>query len=102
MPQDYLLIPRQSHLLYDSYMNEMAVSEARENLATLIDETRRSGEPVYVTRRGKRVAVIVDADVFDRLVEDEEDRLDRQALQAARDADDFIPWDEVKAELGLT
>lgn len=87
--------------MYDSYMKELPVSDAREQLANVIDETRLSGEPVYVTRRGKRVAVIVDADVFDRLVEDEEDRLDREALAAARAADDFVPWEEVKAELGL-
>jgi len=37
----------------------MAVSEARDHLAELIDATRRSGDPVFVTRRGCRVAVIL-------------------------------------------
>jgi len=88
--------------MYDSYMTEVAVSEAREHLAELIDSARRSGEPVYVTRRGRRVAVIVDADAFDRIVEDAEEALDRADLHAAREDDDYVPWDEVKAELGLT
>ncbi|MBA3719654.1 MAG: type II toxin-antitoxin system Phd/YefM family antitoxin [Nocardioidaceae bacterium] len=82
-------------------MTEMAVSAARENLAELIEGTRRSGEPVYVTRRGRPVAVILDPDVYERLLEDAEDALDRVELHAARAEDDYVPWDEVKADLGL-
>ena len=87
--------------MYDSYMNELAVSEARNRLAEVIDESRRSGEPVSVTRRGRRVAVIVGSDDFDRLVNSADDAEDRRELDAARDADDYVPWDEVKAALGL-
>lgn len=87
--------------LYDSYMTEMAVSEARDHLAELIDATRRSGEPVFVTRRGRRVAVILDPDVYERLLEDAEESLDLAELRAAREDDDYIPWEEVKADLGL-
>jgi prevent-host-death family protein len=82
-------------------MQQFAVSEARDHLAEVIDQARRSGEPVYVTRHGHRVAVIVDADVYDRVVEAGEDAADRRELQAARDDDDFVPWREVKADLGL-
>ncbi|MGH8777397.1 MAG: type II toxin-antitoxin system Phd/YefM family antitoxin [Jiangellaceae bacterium] len=82
-------------------MTDIAVSEAREHLADLIDSTRRSGQPVYVTRHGHRVAVILDPEIYDRLVDQAEDALDRAELRAARDDDDFVPWDEVKADLGL-
>lgn len=82
-------------------MSELPVSEARERLAEVIDDARRTGEPVYVTRRGRRVAVIMDADAYDRIVDEAEDRADRAALAAARAEDDYVPWDEVKAELGL-
>jgi prevent-host-death family protein len=82
-------------------MTDVAVSDVREHLAKLIDDTRRSGEPVYVTRRGTRIAVIVDADVYHELVERAEDASDRAGLRAARAEDDYIPWDEVKADLGL-
>lgn len=88
-------------MLYDSYMTDVTVSRTREHLAEVIEQTRRSGEPVYVTRRGRRVAVIVDADTFDRIVEAAEDADDRQELRAARDEDDYVPWEEVKADLGL-
>jgi prevent-host-death family protein len=81
-------------------MSELAVSEAREHLADAIDRAR-AGEPVYVTRRGRRVAVIVDADRYDALVDAAEDAIDRAELEAARAEDDYVPWDEVKADLGL-
>ncbi|MYH42097.1 MAG: type II toxin-antitoxin system Phd/YefM family antitoxin [Acidimicrobiaceae bacterium] len=89
------------HKMYDSYMNEVAVSEARNRLAEVIEESRRSGEPISVTRRGRRVAVILDSAAFDRLVESADEAEDRRELAAARDDDDYVPWDEVKAALGL-
>ena len=64
-------------------------------------QVERSGEPVYVTRRGRRVGVIVDADAYDALVEAVDDTLDRAELAAARAENDYVPWDEVKADLGL-
>jgi prevent-host-death family protein len=87
--------------MYDSYMSEVAVSEARNRLAEVIEESRRSGEPISVTRRGRRVAVIIDSDAFDRLVETADDVDDRRELDAARAEDDYVPWDDVKAMLGL-
>lgn len=88
-------------VLYDSYMTELAVSQARDHLAEAIEQARRSGEPIYVTRRGRRVAVIIDAETYDRVVEASEDAADRRELHAARDDDDYVPWEEVKADLGL-
>jgi len=86
--------------LYDSYVSDIAVSEARDNLAAAIEQAR-TGEPVYVTRCGRRVTVIVDVEHYDALVERAEDIADRAELRAAREEDDFIPWEWVKAELGL-
>lgn len=87
--------------LYDSYMIEMTVSDAREHLADVIASASRSGDPVYLTRRGKPVAVVVDPALFERLLSDAEDALDRAELAIAREEDDYVPWDQVKAELGL-
>lgn len=83
-------------------MSEMAVSEAREHLAAVIESATRTGEPVYLTRRGRHVAVVVDPAVFERLVDDAEDALDRAELALAREQDDYVPWEQVKAELGLS
>jgi prevent-host-death family protein len=82
-------------------MSDLAVSNAREHLAEVIELTRSSGEPVYVTRRGRRVAVIIDAGTYDELVGAAEESLDHAELRAARDDGDFIPWEQVKADLGL-
>jgi prevent-host-death family protein len=82
-------------------MTEMAVSVAREHLAELIESTRATGEPVYVTRRGRRVAVILDPEHYQRILDDLEDTTDRAELKAAREDDDYVPWEEVKTELGL-
>lgn len=81
-------------------MTELPVSEARNRLAEAI-ETARTGEPVYVTRRGRRIAVLVDAAAYDALVESAEDLFDRAELAAARAEDEYVPWEEVKADLGL-
>src|SRR5690349_21211254 len=72
-------------VMYDSYMTDVAVSEARQHLADLIESTHRSGEPVYVTRRGRRVAVLLDSDQYERIIDELEDTLDRAALRAARE-----------------
>jgi prevent-host-death family protein len=87
-------------IMYNLYMSELAMSEARNRLAEAID-TAITGEPVYVTRRGRRVAVLVDAASYDALVEAAEDALDGAELAAARVEDDYVPWEEVKADLGL-
>ncbi len=81
-------------------MSELAISEARERLAEAVDRAH-AGEPVYVTRRGHRVAVIVDATAYDALIDAAEESLDRAELEAARAEDDYVPWEEVKADLGL-
>lgn len=86
--------------LYDLYMKEYPVSETRERLAELLDEARVTGEPFAVTRRGNRVAVVLDSESFERLSATADDAIDRAAVLLSREEDDYLPWDEVKAELG--
>jgi len=47
-----------------------------------------------------RMAEIAESDADRRLADEAEDALDRAAIKAAREEDDFIPWEEVKAQLG--
>lgn len=84
----------------------MPVSEAKQQLGALVDRAHFQHEPISLSRRGRRVAVLVDADEFDRLIERVEDLDDAEAAQSARDELEAtnelpVPWDEVKAELGL-
>lgn len=88
--------------LYDSYMKELAVSEARERMAEIIQEARRTGDPIALTNRGRHVAVLVAPDVFEALSRNAEDAFDRAVVTLSSEDDDFIPWEEVKGELGLS
>ncbi|MCA1783369.1 MAG: type II toxin-antitoxin system Phd/YefM family antitoxin [Dermatophilaceae bacterium] len=85
-------------------MSDMTVTDARARLADVVDAARVGHDPVYLTRRGRRVAAVIDADDLDRLIEAAEDLADIEAARSARDemADTpALPWDEVKADLGL-
>lgn len=90
---------------HDGSMTELSVSAARARLADVVDEARVGHDPVYLTRRGQRVAAVIAADDLARLLEAAEDLADIEAARAAREeieADGTIPWDEVKSDLGLT
>lgn len=84
----------------------MTVSDARARLADVVDAARVDHEPVYLTRRGHRVAAVIDADDLDRLIAAAEDLADIEAARAARAeiaaGEPTIPWEQVKADLGLT
>lgn len=87
-------------------MTEMTVTEARSRLADVVDKSRIEREPVFLTRRGRRVAAVIDAEQLEHLIEAAEDLADLRAAAEARaeiEAGEApIPWDEVKADLGLT
>lgn len=85
-------------------MPEMTVTDARARLADVVDEARVNHDPVYLTRRGQRVAAVIDAADLARLIEAAEDLADIEAARVARTeikAEGTIPWDQVKADLGL-
>jgi prevent-host-death family protein len=85
---------------------EMSVSDAREHLAAVIDQVRADHKPVYLARRGQRVAAVIDADDLDRILALAEDMADiieaeRARADMAATRETPVPWGEVKAELGL-
>ena len=86
-------------------MTEMTVSDARARLADVVDAARVGHDPVYLTRRGQRVAAVIDADDLDRLIAAAEDLADLEAARVGRaeiaDGESAIPWEQVKADLGL-
>ena len=85
-------------------MTDMSVSAARSRLADVINDARVHHAPVFLTRRGRRVAAVIDAEDLDRLLGAAEDLADIEAACAARaevSAQGSIPWDRVKADLGL-
>ncbi|NHN54535.1 type II toxin-antitoxin system Phd/YefM family antitoxin [Calidifontibacter sp. DB0510] len=86
-------------------MTDMSVTEARAKLADVVDAARVGHDPIYLTRRGRRVAAVIDADDLDRLIAAAQDAADLAAVRATREelqaGGTTIPWAEVKADLGL-
>lgn len=85
-------------------MSEVAITDARGRLAAIVDEAQRA--PVYLTRRHRQVAAVVDADTLRQLLEDAEELADIRAVDDAwaeteRLAETPIPWEDVKRDLGL-
>jgi prevent-host-death family protein len=95
--------------MYAKYMSVdslFAVSEARQQLAAIIDRVRAEHAPIYLARRGRRVAAVIDADDLEEIVQLAEDMTDIRAAEAAREemrttGETPIPWEQVKADLGL-
>ncbi|NLW87465.1 MAG: type II toxin-antitoxin system Phd/YefM family antitoxin [Planctomycetes bacterium] len=80
-------------------MTSVPISEAREHLADLANRVALRGERVVVERRGKNLFALVpveDVELLERL----EDKLDLDAIRAAKD-EPSKPWAEVKKALGL-
>jgi prevent-host-death family protein len=86
---------------------QVSVSDARAQLAAILDRARAEHRPVYLARRGRRIAAVIDADDLDRILELAEDMADIRAAEEARaemraTGEEPVPWEQVKAELGLT
>ncbi|MBA3249985.1 MAG: type II toxin-antitoxin system Phd/YefM family antitoxin [Geodermatophilaceae bacterium] len=81
---------------------DVPASEARNRLAELIDAVA-SGDFVYLTRRGKRVAALMPADIAEHYEQIEDDYWARRAAEAherlRRNPSAAVPWDQVIAEL---
>ena len=87
-------------VLYYVYMSDMTATDARERFSEALAASSR--EPVFITRHGKRVAALVTTEFYERAVEALEDAEDIAAARAALDEDEpTIPWEVVKADLGL-
>jgi prevent-host-death family protein len=83
--------------------NVLEISEARLKLSEVANRVAFGNERVTITRHGKPLVALVPLDDA-RLLEDLEDRIDleeaRVALAEAK-AQGTVPWEQVKAELGL-
>lgn len=84
-------------------MAELSVAEAREQFSEAINRAAYGKERIYVTRRGKRLAVIVPIEDVEAL-EEIEDRFDlEEAAKARAEAQEkgTISLAEMKAKYGL-
>lgn len=82
-------------------MLRIKASDARQDFAELLNRVAYSGERVVLHRRGKNVAALVSLEDLE-LLRALEDRLDNQAAEAAlAEGGEPVPWEKVKADLGL-
>ena len=101
---------QQAYRTYDMYKTmdghqagHVTISEARQDFAELVNRAAYGHERVRVVRRGREIAAIVpieDVELLERL----EDEFDLKAARAAlADPENAvpIPWEQVKADLGL-
>lgn len=87
--------------MYDSFMSVVSVAEARSHLSDVIDRARN--EAVFIERRGRRAAVVVSPEQYERMIEALEDAEDLAAFDAAMaEEGPNVPWDQVKVDLGWT
>jgi len=92
-----------SELYIRSMAVEMPVTEARERFSEVVEAAAH--EPVFLTKRGRRQAVVISTAEYERLLAADEDADDLAASDAAMAeimaGAPTIPWAQVKADLGL-
>jgi prevent-host-death family protein len=84
-------------------MSRINATEARENLAEVINRVAYGKDRVLITRRGKDLVAVVPIEDLE-LIEQLENEIDvREAKKALADARKrgTIPWAEAKKDLGL-
>jgi hypothetical protein len=84
---------------------EVSTVQIRDNLSEIVNRVAYGGQRAAVKRRGKTIAVIIcpeEAALLDRLIENEEDRIDLEAARKARaEKGAPISLDEVASKLNL-
>ena len=86
-------------------MKRISVVELRQFLADILNRAEYLGERTVIHRRDKDAAAIIsieDLHLLERLIREEEDRIDIAAAQAAREENDYIPYEDFRAEVGMT
>lgn len=80
-------------------MSTATSADFRNSIGTYLDTAQR--EPVAITSRGRRRAVVVSPDFFDRALAALEDAEDARRVEAARAEEGTISHAELMVELGL-
>jgi prevent-host-death family protein len=85
-------------------MTHKTAAEVGAKLPENLKSVETTGEPVAIESDGRTVAVLVSAEDFallQRLRDEDEDRRDLEAAREARKEPGSVPWETIKADLGL-
>lgn len=86
-------------------MEKVSVTKARALIADIVNKVAFGKERVILDRAGKDVAAVIsieDLRLLERLVEEEEDRIDAgEAKKALANVSEAVPYGDVRKELGL-
>ena len=86
--------------LYTRGMSHYSAARARELFSEVIDHASR--EPVFIERRGSVAAVVISPTQYEAMLDALEERDDVLAFdQAILEEGPNVPWEEIKADLGL-
>ena len=72
-------------------MADMSVSAARSRLADVINDARVHHAPVFLTRRGRRVAAVIGAEDLERLTQAAEERISKRPTPPAQRSPSTAP-----------
>jgi prevent-host-death family protein len=86
-------------------MIRLAASKAYEDFSDTLNRVAEKKERILLHRQGKNVAALIPVEDL-ALLKELEDRLDAEAFREAkeeweREGKKTIPWEKIKAELGL-
>jgi len=85
--------------MYSWRVSTVSVADARNNFSDVI--ARAQGEAVFIERRGRRAAVVISPEQYERMMDALEESEDAAAFDEtmAEEGSD-VPWAQVKADLG--
>ncbi|MFC1482568.1 type II toxin-antitoxin system Phd/YefM family antitoxin [Myxococcota bacterium] len=87
-------------------MTRLSVTDARMKLAEAVNRVAYGGDRIVIERRGRDLVALIsveDLALFERLLEEHEDRLDVEAARRAlAEPGERVPYERVRRELGLT
>jgi len=83
-------------------MEQLVAIETQPELSKLVEEVRRSGQPLVITQDGEKQAALIDIKVFDRFMEDQrlEQEVDAMLARLAERNKAFSD-EEVEADVAL-
>ena len=85
-------------------MTRVNVMEARQHFSKTVNRVAFGKERIVLERRGEDVVAVIPVDelkLFERLLEEYEDRLDVEEARKALQEPGEIPYEEARKKLGL-